>query len=83
MRGQPGEDHQPDHRVDQVAVRDAHEDQHDAEQDERDERPEAHPGQRGEVPPGGVAGRAEACDEQGGGPAGLPQRPRVLAGALV
>ena len=37
---QPREDHQPGDRIDERAIRDVHEDQHDAEGDQRDQRPE-------------------------------------------
>jgi hypothetical protein len=70
---------QAQHRVDQRAARDIDEDQHDAEHDQRHQCPEKNARERAQVAPGGVAGRAEAGDEQRGRPARLPERLRVHA----
>jgi thimet oligopeptidase len=72
--GEPGEDDQAEHRVSQVGAGDVHEDQHDADHDQHQQRPEARPRERGQVAPGGVAGRAETGDEQRGRPAGWEER---------
>ena len=75
----PGEDRQPEDRVDQLAVRDLDEDQDDPEDDQRDQRPEAEASDRREVAPGRVARGAESGDEQRGRAARLPQGLRVRA----
>ena len=45
-QGQPGEDHEPGDCVDERAARDLHEDEHDPEHDQRDQRPEEVAGER-------------------------------------
>src|SRR5262249_85206 len=58
-------------------VRDPHEDGDDPEHDQREQRPEAHTGKPREVAARGIAGAAEAGDEQRGRAARLPDRLRV------
>jgi AAA ATPase domain len=77
---EPREDEQAQYGVGQLAARDVHEGQHESEHDQRQQRPEADPGDRGQVAARRVTGRAEARDEQRRRPARVPQGPRVHAG---
>lgn len=78
----PREDQQPENRVDRRAVRDPNEDHYDPERDESHQRPQGHPGEPGQVPPGRIARRPEASDKQRGNAVGLPECPRMGARVL-
>src|SRR4029079_14546791 len=63
-RGQAREDHEPEDRVDQRAVRDLDEDQHDPEHDQGDQGPEAGASDPRQVAPRRIAKCPEAGDEE-------------------
>jgi hypothetical protein len=62
------EDREAGDRVDECAAWDLHDDEHDPEGDQRDQRPEEVARERRQVAPRCVAGGAESGDEQGVAP---------------